>query len=73
MLALLDRFGKLPDNIRSRWPQADEVLDKEGNFLNPDDFMPYDPESPGNGDVWQVRVIHPLLGRAIYSLPLPLI
>ena len=56
-LALIDRFGKLPDKIRSRWPQADEVLGKDRN--DPTRAEWYEEASSSNGDIRQVRTKAP--------------
>ncbi|KAF4631851.1 hypothetical protein G7Y89_g6268 [Cudoniella acicularis] len=37
MIFLIERFGKLPDFIRSKWTRANEFLDDVGNILNPDE------------------------------------
>lgn len=57
MKCLIDRFGKLPDDLRSKWSRADEHIDKEGNIIDPD---PYKPDSAQFGDLWQgVRLAKP--------------
>jgi len=54
MISLIFRFGKLPDDVRSKWAQADRFLDKDGNLLNEDDYEPYNADDQGHGDIWQV-------------------
>lgn len=57
MKNLIDRFGKLPEDIRSKWTRADQHLDKEGNLLEPD---PYRADNYQFGDLWQaVRLAKP--------------
>ena len=57
MINHIDRFGKLPDNLRSKWTRADQHLDAEGNVLEPG---PYKADKAQFGDLWQgVRLAKP--------------
>ena len=57
MKCLIDRFGKLPDDIRSKWARANQHIDEKGDIIDPD---PYQSDSPQFGDLWQgVRLAKP--------------
>jgi len=56
MKNLIDRFGKLPGFLRSKWTRADEHIDAEGNIKEPE----YDDDDYQFGDMWQgVRLAKP--------------
>ena len=57
MINIIDRFGKLPDNLRSKRTRADQHMDAEGSVLDPE---PYQADKAQFGDLWQgVRLAKP--------------
>ena len=52
MIALVARFGKLPDDVRKGWTRADQFLDAEGKY-NTEDFS----------RIWRIAFNMEIFGR----------